>query len=125
MKLFLDTHVLVWLYERKQTPFSKNALNLIDQSELYFPSFGFLEINFLRESGKINFDASQLVDDLLRNINLSFVHTDSLEQSKIACTYTWTRDPFDRMIVAESQLNKAKLLTKDRLILKNYSEAIW
>lgn len=125
MKLFLDTHVLVWLFERKKSPFSKNALDLLNQSDLYFPSISFLEINFLKESGKSNFDAENLLDDLLSNINLAFAHSNSLEQSKIAGTLSWTRDPFDRMIVAEAVLNKAKLLTKDRLILKNFNDSTW
>ena len=37
----------------------------------------------------------------------------------------WTRDPFDRLIVAEAMLAEAGLVTKDRLIRKHFAAAIW
>ena len=38
---------------------------------------------------------------------------------------SWTRDAFDRLIVAQAALDRAVLITRDRLILKNYSKAVW
>jgi len=38
---------------------------------------------------------------------------------------SWTRDPFDRIIVANSALNNNLLITKDRTILENYENAVW
>ncbi|WP_199317478.1 hypothetical protein [Planktothricoides raciborskii] len=37
----------------------------------------------------------------------------------------WTRDPFDRLIVAHAAVNNNILLTKDRIILANYAQAQW
>ncbi len=37
----------------------------------------------------------------------------------------WTRDPFDRLIVANAKAANASLVTKDERILKNYSRAVW
>jgi PIN domain nuclease of toxin-antitoxin system len=38
----------------------------------------------------------------------------------------WTTDPFDRLIVAQAIANSnAKLITRDRLIRKNYPQAVW
>lgn len=39
--------------------------------------------------------------------------------------YSWTRDPLDRIIVANANLNNDTLVTKDENILKNYERAIW
>ena len=37
----------------------------------------------------------------------------------------WTRDPFDRMIVANAKAVGALLVTKDERILEHYSRAVW
>jgi PIN domain nuclease of toxin-antitoxin system len=37
----------------------------------------------------------------------------------------WTRDVFDRMIVAQATLDGAVLVTTDRTIRKNYPKAVW
>ncbi len=42
----------------------------------------------------------------------------SLEQS-------WTRDPFDRIIVSQASINASQLATKDDTIHKNYKYTLW
>jgi len=37
----------------------------------------------------------------------------------------WTRDPFDRLIVAHAAANDARLLTKDEKIRRHYKRAVW
>ncbi len=39
--------------------------------------------------------------------------------------FSWTRDPFDRIIVANAMINQNVLVTKGQNILKNYEKAIW
>lgn len=38
---------------------------------------------------------------------------------------SWTRDPFDRLIVANAKAAGAPLITKDERIRKHYRRAIW
>ncbi len=42
-----------------------------------------------------------------------------------AMTLSWTRDPFDRVIVATADLHGAPLLTRDERIRENYPAAVW
>jgi len=42
-----------------------------------------------------------------------------------ALNLSWTRDPFDRIIVANASVNNDILVTKDQNILKNYKKAMW
>ncbi len=43
----------------------------------------------------------------------------------IAVQQTWTRDPFDRLIVAQAQAQGVSLVTADKLIRKHYARALW
>jgi PIN domain nuclease of toxin-antitoxin system len=38
---------------------------------------------------------------------------------------SWTRDPFDRLIVGQASANGAVLVTKDAGIRQNYKQSIW
>jgi PIN domain nuclease of toxin-antitoxin system len=42
-----------------------------------------------------------------------------------AIPYNWTRDPFDRLIVAHAALGDDLLISKDEAILDNYLHARW
>lgn len=42
-----------------------------------------------------------------------------------AMGHGWTRDPFDRMIVAQAQAAGASLATADRKILGAWDGALW
>ncbi|MBC8180299.1 transposase, partial [candidate division KSB1 bacterium] len=42
-----------------------------------------------------------------------------------ALDFSWTRDPFDRIIVANAAVNHNILVTKDQNILENYEQAMW
>jgi len=37
----------------------------------------------------------------------------------------FTRDPFDRIIIADATLNNSRLISKDRNIKKHYKNTIW
>ena len=42
-----------------------------------------------------------------------------------ATTFAWTRDVFDRLIVANAMTDGARLLTADQHILDNFRDAVW
>lgn len=42
-----------------------------------------------------------------------------------ALTTKWTRDTFDRLIVAAASIKQQTLLTNDKNILENYPFAVW
>ena len=42
-----------------------------------------------------------------------------------AVSENWTRDPFDRLIVANAKARRAPLLSKDERIRLHYARAIW
>jgi PIN domain nuclease of toxin-antitoxin system len=42
-----------------------------------------------------------------------------------ALEISWTRDPFDRIVVANASLDDSILISKDQTIRDNYPSAIW
>lgn len=125
MTLFLDTHVLIWLYQRDATKFSRESREVLDSGKLFIPAISFLEIQFLKEIKRITFTPNRLFDELQLDLSINYTETDVMLLSKKAVEIDWTRDPFDRLIVAEVILHNAKLMTKDAEILSNFPDAIW
>ena len=52
--IFLDTHVLVWLYEGLIEKFPKTIQNKLNSLELFISPMVELELDFLHEIGRIN-----------------------------------------------------------------------
>lgn len=52
-RLYLDTHVVVWLYDSEIDKLSKKASNLIDSSIIYVSEFVRLELQYLYEIKRI------------------------------------------------------------------------
>ncbi len=124
MSCFLDTHIVVWLYEKKLNLLSDNAKNYIEENDLYISPIVKLEIEYLFEIGRIKDNSETICGYLEKNINLRIEDSSFLEISKISINEKWTRDPFDRIIVAHSKLKDYTLITKDQNIKKNYFRTI-
>ncbi len=122
---FLDTHVAVWLFSGQIELLSDFAQIVIEDTDLCISPMVVLELEYLREVKKISVDPTTILHSLSLEIGLKIDETDFGRVIKEAIKYSWTRDPFDRIIAATASINKSKLLTKDRTILKNCENAIW
>ena len=66
-----------------------------------------------------------IFENLSSSIDLNLCQLPFIRIITEAIQQNWTRDPFDRIITATAIAQSALLLTKDRIILDNYSKAIW
>lgn len=123
--IFLDTHVVIWLYQKEETKFSLKAINEIENNELIISPIVSLELEYLYEIQKINVTSKNIIDYLSEKIGLSISKTPLAEIVQTALNCKWTRDPFDRLIAAEAIFSQIPILTKDQSILQNCSLAIW
>ena len=121
----IDTHVAVWLYQGEIERFSAGALAALEAGQIVIPGMAFLELEFLHEIGRIQKGAHAIVRDLRRRIGLGFSEATQAAVAEQAVAETWTRDPFDRVIVAEARLLDLALVTKDRNIRRRYDRAVW
>lgn len=123
--IHLDTHVLAWLYFGQIQEFSKKAKELINKNELYYSPIVKLELAYLEEVGKFSVSPKQIIKTLEKDLEIKESQMSFSSVTTKALKESWTRDPFDRLIVAQAKSEKAKLLSRDRLILKHYKAAAW
>jgi PIN domain nuclease of toxin-antitoxin system len=84
-----------------------------------------LELTYLHEIGRLTVSGAEIVGDLADRIGLRLSDATMPAVVHAASSLTWTRDPFDRMIVADAIVAATDLLTKDERILANTTFARW
>ena len=123
MRLLLDTHVLVWcLSGDRKLPRATADLIRDPATDVYFSAVSIWEVAIKSALGKMRADASamlkNLVDEGFEELPVTAQHT--------VATMTLPlhhRDPFDRLLVAQSRLESLRLLTDDR-IMALYGEPV-
>ena len=115
----------MWLYAGDLKKISKPAQKFINKNEIYICSIVRLELQYLFEIGRITVESKEIIIDLSGRIGLKICDKNFNIIVNGALDLSWTRDPFDRIIVANAALNNNILLTKDKNILANYENARW
>jgi PIN domain nuclease of toxin-antitoxin system len=124
--VYLDTHVVVWLYSGNIKLLSSNAIEFIENNDvLYISPIVYLELKFLYEIGRIKVSPAEILESLSASVGLSVCDKSFLQVISESISLEWTRDPFDRIIGANAIVNDAVLLTKNSRIQANYSKACW
>ncbi len=123
--IYLDTHVVVWLYAGLTEKFSDLAKSLINAHTPYISPMVRLELKYLYEIGRISELPDPIIADVSHLIGLRICQEDFNRVIGYSLELDWTRDPFDRLIVAHAAVNGNILLTKDNKILVNYPQAKW
>jgi len=115
VKSFLDTQILIWSFIEPERirPDLKSFINQ-QNNELYVSCLSFYEIGLKRALGKLKFDYG--LKKLVRAgyfevIDLTFDHIHYVNNLPLI-----HRDPFDRMIIAQSILEGIPLITSDKQI---------
>ncbi len=123
--IFLDMHVVVWLYAGCLEKLSKSVIEKIENNELFVSQLVRLELQYLFEIGRITVEPEILLKSLNQSIGLkiSQMKVEQVFDKAIKCG--WTRDVFDRLITAEAEASNVVLVTKDEKIRANYDMASW
>ena len=124
--IYLDTHVVLWLYLRRGEGLSERARRLIEyEREIFISPIVLLEVDYLHEIGRTTLGSAPLYEYLHHQIGLQACNKSFLGVIQRASQMSWTRDPFDRVITAQAALEQDRLITKDRVILEKYEHAVW
>jgi PIN domain nuclease of toxin-antitoxin system len=125
MAIFLDTHVVIWAYAGETERFPTGVCDRIEQNDLIISPIVLLEMQYLREIGRLMVDPGIIFESLASSIGLRISDLSFMRVIAEAMVQTWTRDPFDRIITATASVANAGLITKDQGILANYPQAFW
>jgi PIN domain nuclease of toxin-antitoxin system len=123
--IYLDTHVLVWLFSGAANELSSTARALIDAEQLLVSPIVGLELQLLYERGRAKQSAAEVLSTLSTDVGLTVCDLAFPLVAARARDERWTRDPFDRLIVAQAQVRGAPLLTRDDRIREHYERAVW
>ncbi|WP_022947086.1 type II toxin-antitoxin system VapC family toxin [Methylohalobius crimeensis] len=124
--IYLDTHVVAWLYAYGRDAVPQRVGHLLEQNDdIRISPMVRLELQYLFEIGRVGKPPLPVLDALASALGLVVCKAAFPAIVREAESQTWTRDPFDRLIVAQANLFNALLVTKDATIHANYGRAIW
>lgn len=118
--LMLDTHIAVALYQGKTAGLSRQAMLDIDREPLAISPIVLLELELLHEIGRLRLGAGAIASYLAGELAIAVAGERYAEVVARALPLGFTRDPFDRLIVAHAAFLKAPLLTLDTHLQQHY-----
>lgn len=123
---YLDTDVAVWLAERKLKCISARAVEQIEALSLLISPIVLVEIELRHEIARSKLSTSEIARMLLENHGVLVCDLPFATIAVAALDEKWTRDPFDRLIVANAKANGfAWLISADESIRQHYPRAVW
>ena len=123
---YLDTNVVIFLHSGNSVRLSGRAIEQIESADLLISAMVMLELEMLYEKGAVKYTASQILSDLNQQIGVAVCQLPMAVIINSALQVKWTREPGDRLIVANAIANnEAPLVTSDRRIHEQYPNAIW
>ncbi len=115
MKLLLDTHILLWWLNDAPELSERGREIIAEQSNIIFVSVvSIWEIRSKEALGKISVPPdfqSQLEKEPFETLSITAQHAHGLARLPLH-----HRDPFDRMLIVQAQLDGLVLLSKDPVI---------
>src|SRR5262245_61010529 len=122
---YLDTHVVAWLFAGYVDRVSPTARRVLEQHDLRISPMVVLELQYLLEVKRVTHAPDVVLTALQTEIGLRVCDEPFAAVARLAVEQSWTREPFDRMIVAHASLHQRPLVTKDEDIRAHYRHAVW
>jgi len=110
--ILLDTHAVIWL-DQNHTRTRRLARSA---SRLLVSPATLLELQMLEEIGRLRMRGG--IRGIVESERWELDDPPAIEWFERSAEQSWTRDPFDRLIVAHSRLRGFRLATSDRAILE-------
>jgi PIN domain nuclease of toxin-antitoxin system len=120
MRVLLDTHILLALLEKRTESFAPGIQRLLGDadSEFHVSVASLWEIAIKWRLGKLQLAPPlHALPDLLNAMGIELI---SINESHVLATVQpepLTRDPFDRLLLAQCQIEDLRLVTIDRALV--------
>ena len=110
--ILLDTNALIWmLAEHKRAETLKQT-----KQRLYLSPVSILELQFLLEVGRLKLEPEHTLADIVNDPRWTLDSPPSDVLFGAALDLGWTRDPFDRLLVAHTRCRRWILATGDKVL---------
>lgn len=122
MRILLDTHIYLWWLTDSPKLSTAAMQTIATANEVYISSASIWEAGIKISAGKLEAEIDDLIDGIQLNgfIELPITAKHSKQAAQLPDIH---RDPFDRMLVAQTLCEPLRLLTADEQIVK-YSELV-
>lgn len=128
MKLLLDTQCLLWWFTEPERLNSNTIEQIVlEGNELFFSVASAWEIAIKVGIGKLplsepvdTYVASRMQRLGAKYLDIVFPHA-----CRVATLPLLHRDPFDRILVAQAQIEKMTLVTADEILTQYQVELLW
>lgn len=120
----LDTHIATAFYDGRTAGLSAPTLQMIDRQPITLSPAVLLELELLHEIGRLRVGAATIARELDRRLTIRVAGERFADVVFEALALAFTRDPFDRLIVAHAALLRASLVTHDALLQRHYAAAL-
>jgi PIN domain nuclease of toxin-antitoxin system len=115
VRLLLDTHLLLWaLSDSKRV--GRAGLALIERSDVYISAASIWEISIKAAQGKLK-AKPDVVLQALEPAGFSLLSITGEHAARVFELGLHHNDPFDRLLVAQAQLESMTLLTNDEVLV--------
>jgi PIN domain nuclease of toxin-antitoxin system len=124
VNVHLDTHVALWLAAGDKRRL-RGIQSRLRRSALFISPVVLVEMEVLKEIGRIRSPVGEVWEILSEDHGVAEATGDVRAIGSHARGLGWTRDPFDRFIVAHALAEGAMLLTADGTIREHCAQASW
>jgi PIN domain nuclease of toxin-antitoxin system len=113
MRLLLDTHVFLWWLAND--PVAPEAAEAIADpaNDVWVSAATIWEMAIKRAAGRLEFDADPIEE--AEATGFSLLDIEARHAARAGGLPPHHRDPFDRMLVAQAQIEQMALVTRDRV----------
>jgi PIN domain nuclease of toxin-antitoxin system len=123
---YLDTNTLIWLAQGSLDGISPKADRLLKQADLLLSPMVLLELEYLYEIKRSKRPARDIQTKVEHDLGVRVCDLPFSSIVSGALDEKWTRDPFDRLIVANAKANGfAWLISADEEIARHYPRTVW
>lgn len=126
MIAYLDTNAVIRLMQGHTRRLSREVIRLIERAELLISPVVVLELELLYEIKRIKLQSRDVQRKVEAELGVRLCNLPFVEIANAALDEKWTRDPFDRLIVANAKANGfAPLISADEKIAQHYPRTVW
>lgn len=126
MIVYLDTNVVVWLAQGNLARLSEAAKGVLEKAELLISPMVLVELEYLYEVNRIKLSARDVQLKVEHEMGVRICELPFSLIASVVMDEKWTRDPFDRIIVAQAKANGlAPLVSSDEEIAQHYPRTLW